>query len=89
VGASEAVAAAALAHSLKASIDDDAATEIRELLACAIASATSADLHPPLDLAEEVARRATEAGTAAASKDLRRDARALAKALKARLAQPT
>jgi tetratricopeptide (TPR) repeat protein len=89
VGSSEAAAASSLARALKASIDDDAATEIRELLACAVASATSADLHPPLDLAEEAARRATEVGTAAAAKDVRRDARALAKALKARLVRPT
>ena len=88
VGSSEASAAGALARSLKASIDGDAATEIRELLACAVESAISADLHPPLDLAQEVERRAAEAGTGAAAKGLRRDARALVKTLKARLVRP-
>jgi tetratricopeptide (TPR) repeat protein len=85
VGASEVAAASALARALKAGIDGDAATEITELLACAHASATSADLQPPLDLAEEVVRRAGEAGSAATR--LRKDARALVRTLKARLGQ--
>jgi tetratricopeptide (TPR) repeat protein len=82
VGASEAAAASSLARSLKAGIDGDAATEVSELLACARASATSADLQPPLDLAEEVVQRAAEAGSAAAG--LRSEARALVRSLKAR-----
>jgi len=82
VGAAEATAAAALASSLRAAMDADATAEISELLACARASTTSADLHPPLDLAEEVARRAPEAGSMAAR--LRRDGLALVRELKAR-----
>ena len=82
VGAAEATAAAALVGSLRAAIDGDATTEISQLLACARASTTSADLLPPLDLAEEVARRAAETGPLAAK--ARRDALALVRELKAR-----
>lgn len=87
VGAAEAAAAAALARSLRAAIEGDATAEVSELLACARASTTSADLHPPLDLAEEVARRAPEAGSIATR--LRRDGLALVRELKARQAAGT
>ncbi len=86
VGASEAAAASSLLRSLKASLDGDPSRELTELLACAHASLISADLQPPLDLAEEVDRRADEAG--APAKALRKDARALAHDLRARLTDP-
>jgi tetratricopeptide (TPR) repeat protein len=85
VGASEAAAAGSFARALKAGLDGDTATEVGELLACATASATSADLQPARDLAEEVVRRAGETGPGAAR--TRKDARALIRSLKARLAR--